>query len=922
MARVSFDDVHLHTSAVPDDVGSTGDDYFSARGSEDGRDDGTIGSQGSRSHHLSIPMPPNHLNSHVAITALLYLPMPVLVLSSKKTIVLANEAMGRLLGIDLDYTHDTHPEPHDVPHILKRRESTDLQSATEVLYGNTLGDLGLDLLQNGSPVFVAWDNFLDTVIDDACRVQSSTTQLNAHHNRRRDANGTPTGTRHKRSTSTSTANSGRLSHGSGTRTEVHDAVVEVLFSTYRDPVTGMPLAARSEKTEHIQSQMIVSVWATEEEQYFTLTFTAAGPADVSPSSSETAAKTTSRTVSRTTTSYSNSLHSAQLGSGPSSSSSSTSEMRRMRVQSPPASTLTSPTALPVMDFPPRGPPRTAPPNAPSIFSKSTKLKEALLNSMSIPAYAMWKDESFGIPNKAAIKLLYPWIEDGMYESSEQARDFLSRYVLYRGDFSEEIPLDEFPILRLMREQKSFEGYRVGMYSVKDGSRILFDTSGEPLRDAKGEFLGGLVLFHDVTDYARTISVQREQNERQFENICNMVPQMIWRTTPDGSHDYFNDPWYTYTGLSVEESAGSGWIHAFDEDDVKVAAPRWAHSLATGEPYLTEYRARSAAGEWRWMLGRATPMKDENGKIIKWFGTCTDIHELVLAREEAKQTRSQLQTVIEHANITLWAVDTDLALTLSEGRAMSDDDMEIDRDRRRHSYLGKHISWIFERQGRKAEQVMFERPIRAILEGRIDDETIETRTMRSGKWYSTRLTSLVRQERTGGIEGKTFIDGVVGVSMDITALKQAAEEVAARNRENAQLMAQSVAAREASKMKSTFLANMSHEIRTPIAGVIGMSELLLDDAAQKLSVEQRECAENIQRSANGLLTVINDILDFSKVESGHLDIEEVQFDLWVVVRDVNKMLSFAAERKGLKYIDDIQQLSSWKVMGDPGRLRQV
>ena len=76
----------------------------------------------------------------------------------------------------------------------------------------------------------------------------------------------------------------------------------------------------------------------------------------------------------------------------------------------------------------------------------------------------------------------------------------------------------------------------------------------------------------------------------------------------------------------------------------------------------------------------------------------------------------------------------------------------------------------------------------------------------------------------------------------------------------------------------------------------MSDLLLDDDIGTLTKDQRECAENIQRSANGLLTVINDILDFSKVESGRLDIEEVQFDLSVVINDVNRMLSFAAERK--------------------------
>ena len=101
----------------------------------------------------------------------------------------------------------------------------------------------------------------------------------------------------------------------------------------------------------------------------------------------------------------------------------------------------------------------------------------------------------------------------------------------------------------------------------------------------------------------------------------------------------------------------------------------------------------------------------------------------------------------------------------------------------------------------------------------------------------------------------------------------------------------------------------------------MSDLLLDTP---LDEEQKECAENIQRSANGLLTVINDILDFSKVESGRLDVEEVQFNLAIVIRDVNKMLSFAAERKNLSFETNIRPeiARDMKVLGDPGRLRQI
>jgi diguanylate cyclase (GGDEF)-like protein/PAS domain S-box-containing protein len=138
---------------------------------------------------------------------------------------------------------------------------------------------------------------------------------------------------------------------------------------------------------------------------------------------------------------------------------------------------------------------------------------------------------------------------------------------------------------------------------------------------------------------------------EWPQLVAALPQIVWITRPDGYHVYFNQQWMDFTGLTLAESLGDGWNPPFHPDERPLARRLWAEATRTGNPYEIEYRLRRHDGVYRWMLGRAVPLRNDAGEIVKWFGTCTDIEELKVALHDAAELREELERRATHDPLT-------------------------------------------------------------------------------------------------------------------------------------------------------------------------------------------------------------------------------------------------------------------------------
>jgi PAS domain S-box-containing protein len=205
------------------------------------------------------------------------------------------------------------------------------------------------------------------------------------------------------------------------------------------------------------------------------------------------------------------------------------------------------------------------------------------------------------------------------------------------------PAAECPILSSVTDAVQ---QRVGgdTFWTKSGAALAVDYTSIPIKDGRS-VVGVVVTFRDISDqqdaHAQSSRLKRERearaeaeharellraSEARYRFLAEAIPVQIWTARPDGTLDYVTQRVADYFGTTTEQVLGEGWQGVIHPDDLPEVVSRWTHSLTTATPYQVEFRLRRADGVYRWYLGRALPQLDDEGKVVQWFGTNTDIDE--------------------------------------------------------------------------------------------------------------------------------------------------------------------------------------------------------------------------------------------------------------------------------------------------------
>ncbi len=363
----------------------------------------------------------------------------------------------------------------------------------------------------------------------------------------------------------------------------------------------------------------------------------------------------------------------------------------------------------------------------------------------------------------------------------------------------------------------------------------------------------VLVFRDVS-IRKQQEAQLQANELRLRRMAEAMPQIVWVTRSDGYRDYYNRRWYEFTGVSPEECLGWQWQDLLHPDDREKSVSRWRESLRTGEPFENEHRYRAKDGSYRWFLARALAVRDDDGQVMNWYGTCTDIEEFKRTADERERFFSLVKNSSEFIAICNFDGNPNyinpsgLRLIgleeLPEQPQLTFQDFLFAEDQ---SYvLNDFLPSVIE-YGQGETEVRFKNV-----------------TSHDARWMSINAFVIY------GTDGSR--EGLGTVSRDITERRRLEDHL---RRLAADLS-------EADQRKDEFLATLAHELRNPLAPLRNGLQVL--KFGQLKPEDDLQIREMMERQLGQMVRLVDDLLDVSRITRNKLELRREHVSLKDVLQN--------------------------------------
>ncbi len=417
-----------------------------------------------------------------------------------------------------------------------------------------------------------------------------------------------------------------------------------------------------------------------------------------------------------------------------------------------------------------------------------------------------------------------------------------------------------------------------------------------------------IIKEDVDDLFR----ERKQSEERYRNILENIEDGYFEVDLNGNLTFFNDALCRIIGYRSDQLNGINYRAYMDDETARKVSQSYANIFATGQPIKgLEYSIRHNGKEVH-IETSVSLILDRNGKAIGFRGILRDISERKQAElrinaynqdleikvdertRDLKRSEEKYRTILESIEDGYYEVDLSGNLTFFNDAVCRITGYD------KHELMGLNNRTYTDARNARKLLLAYNR----VYQTGIPTKRLEWQLLKKNGENGFMETSISL------MTGRDDIPiGFRGILRDVTERKKLEYEIIEKSR----------LAEDASKAKSEFLANMSHEIRTPLNGIIGMAELALDNC---LDDHQKHILQTIDTEAEALQDIINEVLDFSKIEAGKLQVEQIPFDLQHTIDDVANGFAYRAERKSLDFLSFLAPDIPSRVIGDPGRLRQI